>query len=242
MTPERFLRITNVLNKRQPDLTLVTDEVHKQRNLAAIIRNCDAVGIDKMHCVVPGTGFQTYSGTSASAEKWVDVSYYASVDEPISALRDQGFQVVSANLSERAVDYRQVDYTVPTALLMGAEVKGVSERAAVSSDFEVVLPMLGMVESYNVSVACALILSEVQNQREKAGFYDARRLSEERYRSLFFRWAHPVLAEFCDNNGLEYPPVREDGEVIGLSRWYAEANKKIAGKKKPDVSGGRPSG
>ncbi len=242
MTPERFERITAVLTNRQPDLTVITDEVHKQRNLAAIIRNCDAVGIERIHCVVPRTGFQLYSGTSASAEKWVDVDYYGSVSEPLATLRKKGFQIVSANLTDRAIDYREVDYTKPTALLMGAEVKGVSSETGVMSDYEVVLPMLGMVESYNVSVASALILAETQTQRQKAGCYDKRRINDERYKELFFRWAHPVLTEFCDKNNIPYPEVRGDGEVLNLSNWYKEVNQKIADKKKPDVAGGRPSG
>ncbi|MFL0799379.1 MAG: tRNA (guanosine(18)-2'-O)-methyltransferase TrmH [Agarilytica sp.] len=225
MTPERFNRISTVLRKRQPDLTVITDEVHKPRNLAAIVRNCDAVGIDEVHAVVPATGFQIYSGTSASAEKWVDVNYYEDVNAPIRNLKAKGFQLVTANLSADALDYRSIDYTQPTALLMGAEVKGVSADAAKAADHQVVLPMLGMVESYNVSVASALILAEAQTQREKAGLYERNRLPKARYDLLFFRWAHPVLAKFCDDNDIPYPPVREDGEVINLSKWYAAASK-----------------
>lgn len=221
MTPERFQRITNVLKKRQPDLTVITDEVHKNRNLAAIVRNCDAVGVDKVHCVVPEDGFQTYSGTSASSEKWVDLEHYSNVEEPLTTLKEMGYQVVAANLSDSAIDYRKVDYTKPTAVLMGAEVKGVSSAAKALVDQEIILPMYGMVESYNVSVACALILAEAQGQRERAGLYDEQRLSEARYNALFFRWAHPVLAEFCDEKGIEYPQVREDGEVVDLPQWYA---------------------
>ncbi len=232
MTPERFARITQVLDKRQPDLTVITDEVHKSRNLAAIVRNCDAVGIDNIHCVVPKTGYQIFMGTSASAEKWVELHHHPDVITPIKALKNQGFQIVSAHLSERAVDYRQIDYTKPTALLMGAEVEGVSDAAIAESDYEVVLPMLGMVESYNVSVACALILSEAQNQRERAGLYGHRRLSEDVYKKRFFNWAHPKLAEYCNENNLEYPECREeDGEVIALSQWYARARAEVEARK-----------
>ncbi len=230
MTPERYDRICRALNNRQPDLTVITDEVHKPRNLAAIIRTCDAVGIDEVHCVVPDTGYQTYGGTSASAEKWVSSLYYSDVETPIAQLHERGFQVVAANLSERAVDYRAIDYTKPTALLMGAEIKGVSATAHTLCDHEVVLPMLGMVESFNVSVACALILAEVQTQREAAGMYKTARLSPELYRQRFFRWAHPVLADFCDENSIPYPPVREDGEVVELSQWYARETARLKQK------------
>ena len=220
MTPERYNRITEVLRKRQPDLTVITDEVHKQRNLAAIIRNCDAVGINEIHCVMPDTGYQIYSGTSASAQKWVDVQHYENAEQPVKMLKAQGYQIVAANLTEDAVDYRQVDYTSPTALILGAEVKGVGEISKRLSDCNVILPMYGMVDSYNVSVACALILAEAQRQRAEAGLYDERRLTQQVYNEKFFRWAHPKLAEYCDERGISYPAVRDDGEVENLSGWY----------------------
>lgn len=220
MTPERYHRITSVLNRRQPDLTVITDEVHKHRNLSAIVRNCDAVGIDQIYSVVPQTGYQTYSGTSASAEKWVEVAFCSSPEEPITALKQQGFQIITASIADTAVDYRTVDYTVPTALVLGAEVKGISAVSESLCDVGVTLPMLGMVESYNVSVACALILAEAQTQRQKQGMYNKRRLSSARYDYLYFRWAHPKLAEFCDAKQIPYPPVGDDGEVIDLSNWY----------------------
>ena len=219
MTPERLVKIQHVLSKRQPDLTVITDEVHKQRNIAAIVRNCDALGVDTIHCVMPEEGYQIYAGTAASANKWVEMQHYSSVNEPVEKLKAQGFQVVAANLSDRAVDYRQVDYTKPTALVMGAEVKGVSSSACELADTEVILPMLGMVESYNVSVANALILAEAQRQREEAGMYESCRLDEETYKKRFFKWAHPKLAEFCDERGLDYPETREDGEVKDPASW-----------------------
>ncbi len=224
MTPERYQRITTVLNHRQPDLTVITDEVHKQRNLSAIVRNCDAVGIDRIYSVVPEDGFQIYTGTSASADKWVEIQFFDNAEQPITSLRDDGFQVVSASVADDAIDYRELDYTKPTALVLGAEVKGLSRSAELHSDHHVTLPMLGMVESYNVSVACALILAEVQTQRQRRGMYDQRRLSKQRYDTLFFRWAHPKLAEFCDEKKIAYPPVRDDGEVKNLSQWYSEVS------------------
>jgi rRNA methylases len=228
MTPERFQRINDVLNKRQPDLTVVTDEVHKVRNISAIVRTCDAVGIDQIHCVTPKAGFQTYSGTSASADKWVGVNAHTRVAEPLALLKQQGFQVVAAHLDSKAVDYRLPDYTKPTALLLGAEIDGVSEIAQGFVDHTVVVPMMGMVESFNVSVAGAIILMEAQRQRQAAGLYDNRRIDDETFRLRFFRWAHPVITRFCDDFDFPYPAVREDGEIINLSAWYAQARKQAA--------------
>ena len=217
MTPERFNKIKYVLDRRQPDLTVITDQVHKQRNLAAIIRNCDAVGIDTIYSVIPEDGYQIFSGTAASANKWVNVEFHSNIQESVSLLGAKGFQILSAHLSEQAVDYRTVDYTQPTALIMGAEIKGVSEDALKFVDHQIVLPMLGMVESYNVSVACALILGEAQRQREAAGYYETPRLDKILYKKRFFNWAHPKVAEFCDAHEIDYPELREDGEIDDVS-------------------------
>lgn len=220
MTPERFKRITAVLNRRQPDLTVVTDQVHKGRNLSAIIRTCDAVGVDSIHAVMPSEGYQVFNGTSASADKWVAVNHYSDIREPIEHLKQQGYQIVAASLSSSAVHFRDVDYTPPTALVLGAEVKGVSDYTIASVDHEVILPMMGMVESLNVSVACALILNEAQRQREAKQMYDRRRLSDEVFRARFFCWAYPAIATYCDEKGIDYPDVREDGELAAPSEWY----------------------
>lgn len=221
MTPERFKKICQVLERRQNDITVVTDEVHKSRNLSAIIRNCDAVGVDTIHCVMPRLGYQIYDGVAASAEKWVAVEHHTAVGELLSDLRTGGFQIVAAHLCEDAIDYRAIDYTKPTALLLGAEGEGVSREAQLHVDQNVVVPMFGMVESFNVSVACAIILMEARNQREAAGMYDKCRLPEALYKRRFFRWAHPSLAAFCDKNTLTYPEVDGEGEVIDLPQWYA---------------------
>lgn len=220
MTPERYNRITQVLNRRQPDLTVITDEVHKPPNIAAIVRSCDAVGIDQIHCVMPRKGYQIYGKAFMSADKWVEMLHHESVEQPISELQSNGYQIVAADLTPNTVDYREIDYTRPTAILMGAEVDGVSTTASQSVDYHIRLPMVGMVESYNVSVASSLILNEAQRQREAAGLYETCRLSDEIYKARFFNWAHPVLAEFCDEKSIPYPEVREDGEVLDLPKWY----------------------
>lgn len=150
--------------------------------------------------------------------------HHNTVAEPIIQLQQQGYQIIAADVTPETVDYREVDYTRPTAVLVGAEVNGVSNAASRLVDTHIRLPMVGMVESYNVSVACALILNEAQRQRDAAGLYDTRRLPSPLYKKRFFHWAHPILAKLCDERGIPYPEVREDGEVVELSAWYASIN------------------
>lgn len=220
MTPERLSRIRAVLNKRQPDLTVIAEEVQKGRNLSAIIRTCDAVGIPEMHSIMPREGFTTYNGTAASAHKWVDIQHHESVLTPMKALLEQDYQIVAAHVDQNTKDYRDIDYTKPTALLMGAEIWGVSEPARELVTHTIHLPMVGMVESYNVSVACAAILIEAQRQRALKGLYDTPRLSQSKFDSLFFRWAHPKVAKYCFDKGIPFPDLDEEGEIIEPAKWY----------------------
>ncbi|GAA6152657.1 tRNA (guanosine(18)-2'-O)-methyltransferase TrmH [Pseudoteredinibacter isoporae] len=228
MTPERLEKIKAVLNRRQADLTVINDEVHKGRNLAAIMRTCDAVGIDRMHVVEPKDGYRSYRGTASGSNKWVEVSTYDSVTEAIAEVKAKGMKVVAAHLDERAVDYRSIDYCEPTALLMGMERAGVSEEALALADETVVIPMMGMVESFNVSVAAAIILAEAQRQRDAKGMYEDSRLDASHYERRFFQWAHPQVARFCDEKGLAYPEVGQDGEIIDGPGWYHQKAKEDA--------------
>ena len=126
MTPERIARLRQVLDRRQPDLTVVTDFVHKQRNLSAIVRNCDAVGVMEMHAVLGEEEYRSYRGTAMGSQRWVRVRRHPDIGTALAPLKAEGVQIVAAHLDDSAVDYREVDYTLPTALLLGAEKKGAS--------------------------------------------------------------------------------------------------------------------
>ena len=220
MTPERYRKICDTLDRRQPDLTVITDNVHKPHNVSAILRTCDAVGIAKAHIAMPeDPDFRIRSGIAMGSDRWVDHQMYSTVNDAISALKSAGHKVYAAHFSDTAVDYRTIDYTGPVALLLGTEKFGVSEEAVDASDGHVVIPMMGMVESFNVSVAAAIILNEAQNQRQKAGLYDRRRLPDEEYQRFLFRWCQPILTRYCDENDIPYPNLDDEGEVIDGPQW-----------------------
>ncbi len=188
MTERRRQRIFDVLSRRQPDLTVLAEDVYKPHNLSAILRSCDAVGIGEVHAVKPTGGVATYNATSASAEKWVDLVVHEGLGAAAEALGRRGFTLYAAHLSDEAVDYRDVDYTRACAVLLGNEKAGVSPEAAALAHQHVIIPMLGMVQSLNVSVAAAVILFEAQRQRRAAGMYDAARLTPAETRQLALRW------------------------------------------------------
>ncbi len=220
MTPERYAKILRVLSKRQPTLSVLMDQVNKPHNLSAIIRTCDAVGVLTAHAVPPGNGkaldFEghTFEATSGSAHKWVRVQTHADTLAAVRGLQAQGVQVLATHLSQRSVDYREADYTRPTCVLLGAEKWGVSDAAADAADANIVIPMFGMVQSLNVSVAAATILFEAQRQRLVAGMYDAPQLSPEDLARHAFEWGYPDLAPGYRERGEPYPALDEAGQLV----------------------------
>lgn len=213
MTPERRQRLDQVLDRRQPDLTVLAENLHKPRNLSAVVRTCDAVGITELH-VVPGEDNpRRHWHTSQGAEKWVELVTHESTRSACDTLRAQGFRVVAAHLSDTACDYREVDYTRPTALLIGTEAFGVSDEGLRWADEEIVVPMMGMSQSLNVSVATAVVLYEALAQRRAAGAYAHSRMDPERHARMRFEWLHPVVARYCRERGLPYPELDAEGEL-----------------------------
>lgn len=219
MTPERKAKLTQTLDWRQPDLTLITDQVHKPRNIAALIRTCDSVGIPHVHTVTPKAGYP-FKGTTRGSDRWVKTTNHDRCEEAVVQVKAQGMKVYAAHFSDRAIDYRDVDYTVPCAILMGAEKHGVSDEAAELADEHILIPMMGMVGSLNVSTAAGIILVEAQNQRLKAGMYEQCRLNQTEYKDTLFEWSYPDLADYCYKQGLEYPALDDDLVLADASGWY----------------------
>ncbi len=129
-------------------------------------------------------------------------------------LRERGFRIVAAHPSPDAADFRDMDYTTPTAFMMGAELLGVSDEGLELADAHVRIPMLGMVHSLNVSVATALLLFEAARQREAAGMYEASRLEPDEFRRRLFEWAYPSVAAARRREHRPYPELTDDGEIV----------------------------
>ncbi|KJY84115.1 tRNA guanosine-2'-O-methyltransferase [Vibrio galatheae] len=227
MNLERYHRIQEVLKARQADLTLCLEEVHKPNNVSAVIRTADATGIHKIHAVWPHQ-MRTLSHTSAGARNWVEVETHGSIETAITELKSQGMQVLVTNLSDTAVDFRDIDYTKPTAIILGSEKVGASEQAKQLADQDIIVPMVGMVQSLNVSVASAVILYEAQRQRAAAGMYDndISSIPQETIHRLLFERGHPVLAKVAKRKKLPYPELDDQGQIIADEAWWAEMQKR----------------
>ncbi|CAI1197364.1 tRNA (guanosine(18)-2'-O)-methyltransferase [Serratia grimesii] len=212
-----------MLATRQPDLTVCLEQVHKPHNVSAIIRTADAVGVHQVHAVWPTTRMRTLVSSAAGSNSWVNVKTHRTITDAVTHLKSQGMQILATNLSDRAVDFREVDYTRPTCILLGQEKTGITEEALRLADQDIVIPMIGMVQSLNVSVASALILYEAQRQRQNAGLYRRERsmLDEEEQQRLLFEGGYPVLANVAKRKKLSRPHIDEQGQVIADAEWWA---------------------
>ncbi len=190
-TDRRHQRIREVLSRRQPDLTVVLENVHDPHNVSAVLRSCDAVGILRVHTIYSQEQLPTKAyarTTSGSAAKWIDIEHHESAEQCFNVLRSRGFNVYATALAVDSIDLIDLDLTRPIALVFGNETRGVSPEAIESADGTLRIPMQGMIESLNISVACAVCLFEAMRQRRLAGAYDGSKLTVEELDAIATRW------------------------------------------------------
>ena len=214
--PRRFQRLKSVLNKRISDLTVLVENVEKPHNLSAIIRSCDAVGVLEAYAIFNKEKFLTFNSTAQGSQKWVQINQYKETTEAIKILKNKGFKLYGTNLSPKSIDYRECNFTRSTAFVLGAEKWGISEEASSLMDEHIHIPMRGMVESLNVSVAASALLFEALRQRKVANLIpeSGEGMSKETYKTKLFEWAYPEVANWCKREGKEYPSLNEKGEII----------------------------
>lgn len=219
MSPERYQRIDAVLKKRQMDLTVCLEHVHKPQNISAVLRTCDAVGIHEVHMIWNGKT-RMRRGTAMGSQKWVRRERHENIQEACDHFHRQDQQILVTHLSDKAVDFRDIDYTKPTAIILGQEKYGASDEAIELADHEIVIPMAGMVQSLNVSVAGALVLYEAQRQRQLAGCYEKTTMPESIRQQMLFEGGHPELYKQMVRKNLPYPQIDDDGNVIADEKWW----------------------
>jgi tRNA (guanosine-2'-O-)-methyltransferase len=190
MTPERLQKLENVLKHRQDNLTVVMENVDDPHNISAVMRTCEAVGVQDIYILTtrikPHKRFGNRS--SSSAAKWLTIHVYTDMDACIRALRENYRQILTTHLGEKSQSLYELDLTQPTALVFGNEHDGVSAEMRAIADGNFIIPQVGIIQSLNISVACAVSLYEAYRQKERAGHYARTQLSPERYTELFSEW------------------------------------------------------
>jgi tRNA (guanosine-2'-O-)-methyltransferase len=219
MSPERYQRIRDLLATRQPDLTVCLEEVTKPHNVSAVIRTCDAVGVHQIHAVWDQSE-NLRKGTAMGSQIWVKTKPHNTIEQAVSELKAQNMQVLVTHLDDSACDFREIDYTKPTAVLLGQEKTGATDEAIALADQSIVVPMVGMVQSLNVSVAAAVVMYEAQRQRELAGMYKAPRLSEQECQDILFEGGFPILFKECVRRNLPFPRIDDQGMIQADAAWW----------------------
>ncbi len=207
MTPERADKFQKVLSLRQSGLAIVMENVHDPHNISAVMRTCDAVGIQDIYVINSIMPKHSYFGpkSSSSAAKWLTVHQYTSLDECIPVLKSNFSKIYTTHLSTDATSLYDIDFTQESiALVFGNEHDGVSEEMISHADGNIIIPQVGMIQSLNISVACAISIYEAYRQKKNAGHYDQPSLSEERMQEIKEVWGKPkVKFRFKDLRALK---------------------------------------
>jgi len=195
MTPERELRITNVLDKRQENLIVVLENVFDPHNISAVMRTCDAVGVQDIY--VLNTRIPPHkkwgAKSSSSAAQWLTVHQYADAEQCFGDLRKKVDRIFSTCLTSDSVSLYDMTLTGRIALVFGNEHSGVSDEIRSFSDGNFIIPQVGIIRSLNISVACAVTLYEAYRQKSAAGQYERPGLAPDRYQEVLSSWSRRQL-------------------------------------------------
>ena len=213
--PKRFKRIKNVLNSRMQNLTVLIEGVNKPHNLSAIIRTCDAAGVFEANFICDKNEVKTFNSTAQGSQKWVRLKNYESYLSATNSLKKKGFKLFGTSLNENSIDYRDLDFTKNTCFVLGAEKWGLSKELTAQVDESIYIPMNGMVQSLNVSVAGAILLFEAIRQRKNKNLipFGGEGLNKEEYKKTLFEWTYPELIDFYKKSNKDYPCLNKDGEI-----------------------------
>ncbi|MFN4284588.1 MAG: TrmH family RNA methyltransferase [Lacibacter sp.] len=190
MTEARRARLLSVLHKRQPDLTVVLENVFDPHNISAVMRSCDAVGIQEIYVLNTRIPRHKKWGdkSSSSAAKWLTIHQFEDAEQCFQALRQKYRRILTTHLASDAVSLYEIDFTQSVALVFGNEHAGVSDEIRAMADGNFVIPQMGIIQSLNISVACAVSIYEAMRQKQLAGHYNRPRLPLEQQQQLLTEW------------------------------------------------------
>ncbi len=198
MTTERTEKLLKVLSQRQANLAVVMENVQDPHNISAVMRTCDAVGIQDIYILNTKIPRHKKFGTksSSSALKWLTIHQFDDVEKCFEELRKHHQKILTTHLSTDAISLYEIDFTKSVALVFGNEHSGVSDEVRALADGNFIIPQMGIIQSLNISVACAVSIYEAYRQKKIAGHYQQTSLSKERINDLRSEWG------FYENDSL----------------------------------------
>jgi tRNA (guanosine-2'-O-)-methyltransferase len=194
MTSERRKKLTEVLQHRQADITVVFENVEDPHNIAAVLRTCESAGIQDVYVLNyissshPKLGKNLGAKSSSSAWKWLTIYYYDDLENCVHNIKEKGYKLMATSLSAEAADLYEVDFTQKLALVFGNEHYGVSDELLRLCDGNFIIPQVGIIRSLNISVACAISIYEAFRQKRLAGHYEKTNLPTEKLNTLKTEW------------------------------------------------------
>ena len=190
MTPERSEKLLKVLSKRQANLTVVLENVQDPHNASAVMRTCDAVGIQEVYILTTKIPRHKKWGyrSSSSALKWLTIHEFDNLEECVAALRKKFSKILTTHLFSNAVSLHDINSTESIALVFGNEHAGVTEEFRALADGNFIIPQMGIIQSLNISVACAVSIYEAMRQKMNAGHYNQASLPKEQMDNLLTQW------------------------------------------------------
>jgi tRNA (guanosine-2'-O-)-methyltransferase len=190
MTPERKQKLLSVISKRQNDLAVVLENVQDPHNISAVMRTCDAVGVQDIYVLNTLIPLHKKFGprSSSSAAKWLTVHQFEDAASCFEELRKKYDRILATHLAAGAAGLYDIDFTGSIALVFGNEHSGVSEDIRALADGNFIIPQMGIIRSLNISVACAVSLYEAYRQKSIAGHYDHDKLPGGLQEELFKSW------------------------------------------------------
>ena len=189
-TENRVNKLKNILTKRQKTITIVIENVVDPHNFSACLRSCDAVGILEVYLLYhSGQPCPASNKTSsASANKWINLKKFTSVNDCFDELHKDGKKIYTTHLSSQSISLYDLDLTENIALVFGNEHSGVSEEALKLADGNFLIPQIGVIQSLNISVACAVSVFEAYRQRQTKGHFNTPELSENHINIILKDW------------------------------------------------------
>lgn len=202
LTDARKNKIEDVLDRRTRDVTIMLERFRKVHNLSAILRTCEALGVQDAHIVAPKEEFgevRVTRGVSQNAHRWLSLSWHKSSAEAAAALKAKGYTLAAASLDGDAVDFSEILDVSPLAIVAGNELEGVAPETLKACDVKFKLPMYGFVQSYNVSVAAAIALNSLMERRRERspGVFglteDERIVLKAKWYKMIVKYADQIL-------------------------------------------------
>ena len=209
MRPEREIQLTQLASNRQADVHVILENVQDPHNVGAVMRTCDAVGVPEVHMTMlhgfKKSRLRMGKHTSAGARKWVETYLHEDIKSCLERIDTKGAQIIGTALAEDSVSLYDIDFSKPSIFIFGNENHGLSDAALESTDIRMTIPQKGMVQSLNISVACAVTLYEMMRQRLVAGMYGREKLtiSQQRLLEHYFEHhnkAHPGQVHIFDKD------------------------------------------